>query len=105
MNRFRRILVRWDKSAANYIAFLHFACALIALLTLEMIFKLFLKMYDNRSYGKESFESSYQLEGSSPVPSLGAVPNGLEAEGHRRGHGGDQRGSQPMAETSQGRRY
>jgi transposase len=31
MNRFRRILVRWDKSAANYIAFLHFACTLIAL--------------------------------------------------------------------------
>ena len=31
MNRFRRILVRWDKSADNYIAFLHFACGLIAL--------------------------------------------------------------------------
>jgi hypothetical protein len=62
------------------------------LLTLEMTFKLFSKMYDNRSYGKESFESSYQLEGSSPVPGLGAVPNGLEAEGHRRGHGGDQGG-------------
>ena len=31
MNRFRRILVRWDKSPANYIAFLHFACTLIAL--------------------------------------------------------------------------
>ncbi len=31
LNRFRRILVRWDKSAANYIAFLHFACAPIAL--------------------------------------------------------------------------
>ena len=31
MNRFRRILVRWDKSPDNYIAFLHFACALIAL--------------------------------------------------------------------------
>lgn len=31
MNRFRRILIRWDKSANNYIAFLHFACALIAL--------------------------------------------------------------------------
>ncbi len=30
MNRFRRILIRWDKSADNYIAFLHFACALIA---------------------------------------------------------------------------
>ena len=31
MNRFRRILVRWGKSPANYIAFLHFGCALIAL--------------------------------------------------------------------------
>ena len=29
MNRFRRILIRWDKSPNNYIAFLHFACALI----------------------------------------------------------------------------
>ena len=29
LNRFRRILVRWDKSPDNYIAFLHFACALI----------------------------------------------------------------------------
>lgn len=31
LNRFRRISVRWDKSPENYIAFLHFACALIAL--------------------------------------------------------------------------
>ena len=30
MNRFRRVLIRWDKSGDNYIAFLHFACALIA---------------------------------------------------------------------------
>jgi putative transposase len=30
MNRFRRILVRWDKQPAHYLAFLHFACALIA---------------------------------------------------------------------------
>jgi putative transposase len=30
MNRFSRILIRWDKKAENYIAFLHFACALIA---------------------------------------------------------------------------
>lgn len=30
MNRFRRILIRWDKKPANYLAFLHFACALIA---------------------------------------------------------------------------
>ena len=31
MNRFRRILVRWDKSPDNYIAFLQFDWALIAL--------------------------------------------------------------------------
>ena len=31
MNRFRRLLVRWDKKPENYMAFLHFACALIAL--------------------------------------------------------------------------
>lgn len=30
MNRFRRILIRWDKKSENYIAFLHLACALIA---------------------------------------------------------------------------
>ena len=30
MNRFRRILIRWDKKSDNYIGFLHFACALIA---------------------------------------------------------------------------
>ena len=30
MNRFRRILIRWDKKPENYIAFLHFACGLIA---------------------------------------------------------------------------
>lgn len=30
MNRFRRVLIRWDKHVANYLAFLHFACALIA---------------------------------------------------------------------------
>jgi putative transposase len=29
MNRFRRILVRWEKRADTYIAMLHFACALI----------------------------------------------------------------------------
>jgi putative transposase len=29
MNRFRRLLVRWDKKPANYLAFLHFACGLI----------------------------------------------------------------------------
>jgi len=30
MNRFRRVLMRWDKKVENYLAFLHFACALIA---------------------------------------------------------------------------
>lgn len=31
LNRFRRILIRWDKKPEHYLAFLHFACALIAL--------------------------------------------------------------------------
>jgi transposase len=30
MNRFRRILIRWDKKSENYLALLHFVCALIA---------------------------------------------------------------------------
>jgi len=29
MNRFRRILIRWEKKARNYLAMLHFACAWI----------------------------------------------------------------------------
>lgn len=29
LNRFRRLLVRWEKKAPNYLALLHFACALI----------------------------------------------------------------------------
>jgi putative transposase len=30
MNRFRRLLVRWDKKPQNFLAFLHFGCGLIA---------------------------------------------------------------------------
>ncbi len=30
MNRFRRLLIRWEKRVENYLAFLHFACAWIA---------------------------------------------------------------------------
>jgi transposase len=30
LNRFRRLLVRWEKKPEHYLAFLHFACALIA---------------------------------------------------------------------------
>jgi putative transposase len=29
MNRFRRVLIRWEKKPQNYIAFLHLACACI----------------------------------------------------------------------------
>jgi putative transposase len=29
MNRYRRILLRWEKKAANYLALLHFACVWI----------------------------------------------------------------------------
>jgi putative transposase len=31
MNRFRRLLIRWEKKADNYLAMLHLACAIIAL--------------------------------------------------------------------------
>ena len=30
MNRFRRLLIRWEKKVDNYLALLHFACAFIA---------------------------------------------------------------------------
>lgn len=30
MNRFRRLLVRWEKNDANYLGFLHFVCAILA---------------------------------------------------------------------------
>jgi putative transposase len=29
LNRYRRLLVRWEKQGRNYLALLHFACALI----------------------------------------------------------------------------
>ena len=29
LNRFRRILIRWEKKAVNYVGLLHFACAII----------------------------------------------------------------------------
>ena len=29
MNRFRRVLIRWDKKVRNYLGFLHVACAYI----------------------------------------------------------------------------
>ncbi len=29
MNRYRALLIRWDKKVANYLGMLHFACALI----------------------------------------------------------------------------
>ena len=28
-NRFRRLLIRWEKKVPNYVAFLHFACAVM----------------------------------------------------------------------------
>lgn len=30
MNRFRRLLIRWEKKVENYMAMLHFACAWIS---------------------------------------------------------------------------
>jgi transposase len=29
-NRFRRLLIRWEKHSANYLAFLHLAAAIMA---------------------------------------------------------------------------
>jgi putative transposase len=29
MNRFRRLLIRWEKKSANYVGFIHLACAWI----------------------------------------------------------------------------
>jgi putative transposase len=36
MNRFRRLLVRWEKKVANYLALLHFACALITFRAIQL---------------------------------------------------------------------
>jgi hypothetical protein len=36
LNRFRRLLVRWEKKPANYIALLHFARGLIAFRATEL---------------------------------------------------------------------
>ena len=37
MNRFRRILIRWEKKAENYLALLHFACAIITYRCAEVL--------------------------------------------------------------------
>jgi putative transposase len=36
MNRFRRLLIRWEKKVANYLALLHFACAWITFRAAEL---------------------------------------------------------------------
>jgi transposase len=36
MNRFRRVLIRWEKKVANYLALLHFACAWITFRAAEL---------------------------------------------------------------------
>jgi transposase len=35
MHRFRRILIRWDKKACNYLGFLHLVCAYIRMIRLK----------------------------------------------------------------------
>jgi putative transposase len=37
MNRFRRLLIRWDKKVANYLGFVHLACAWIAFRAAKVI--------------------------------------------------------------------
>lgn len=36
MNRFRRLLIRWEKKIDNYVGLLHFACAYICLNAAEV---------------------------------------------------------------------
>jgi putative transposase len=36
MNRFRRLLIRWEKKGENYLALLHFACAWITFRAAEL---------------------------------------------------------------------
>jgi len=37
MNRFRRVLVRWEKRVQNYVGMLHLTCALITLRSAEVL--------------------------------------------------------------------
>lgn len=37
MNRFRRLLIRWEKDVENYLAMLHFACAYITFRAAKVI--------------------------------------------------------------------
>lgn len=37
MNRFRRLLIRWEKKSSNYIALLHLACAYIVYNAAEVL--------------------------------------------------------------------
>lgn len=37
MNRFRRLLIRWEKKAANYEALLHLACAYITCRSADLL--------------------------------------------------------------------
>ena len=37
LNRFRRLLIRWEKNPANYTALLHFACAWITFRAAEVL--------------------------------------------------------------------
>lgn len=36
MNRFRRLLIRWEKKPENYLAFLHLSCACIAVRAIQV---------------------------------------------------------------------
>lgn len=42
LNRYRRILIRWEKKAEGYIALLHFSCALITFAATDRFLKLWL---------------------------------------------------------------
>jgi len=37
MNRFRRLLIRWEKKTENYLALIHFSCAVVAFRAAEVL--------------------------------------------------------------------
>lgn len=37
MNRFRRLLIRWEKKTENYLALIHFSCAFVAFRAAEVL--------------------------------------------------------------------
>lgn len=61
LNRFRRLLIRWDKKLENYLALLHLACAWI---TFRLEFQRCLKkasLDSEKAYGLKNYNTKMVL--------------------------------------------